>query len=58
VDKANYVSLLSDLRAAFDSTPVKYGRFIQHTSRVDLTCIYRFDGNAAELILVPQGKHF
>lgn len=54
-DKANYVSLLSDLRAAFDRAPTKYGWCTQHMSRKDLTCAHRSDGNTPKLIPGPPG---
>jgi hypothetical protein len=59
-DKTNYVSLLSGLRAAFDSSSEKYGGHIciSCTSRKDLTRVHRSDGDAPELVWAPPGKHF
>ena len=59
-DKENYVSLLSDLRTAFDSTSAKYGECntTNFASPKDLTSFHRSDDNTPELVLVPSGRCF
>ena len=58
-DKENYVSLLSDLRTAFDSTSAKYGEynFKHFAPPKDLISFHRSDDDTPELVLVPPGKH-